>query len=175
MPFIYMKVKIQCVIEYLLWQCSELAHCSLSSKKKKENIRKKKNCANSSSQYLWLSHNLISCKDVYNYIYRSDQSLGGDYWLYICYDMFITLQESGGGAVQGELSALSIVFDVFTAAPDNSLCFQMFSSRSSSLKLFISLVYLPLLLIQQNLGVSMEWHKYTGPGQYSVYFQSAKS
>ena len=89
--------------------------------------------------------------------------------------MFITLQESGGGAVQGELSAPPIVFDVFTAAPDNSLCFQMFSSRSSSLKLFISLVYLPLLLIQQNLGVSMEWHKYTGPGQYSVYFQSAKS
>ena len=85
--------------------------------------------------------------------------------LWYCYDMFITLQESGGGAVQGELSALSIVFDVFTAAPDNSLCFQMFSSRSSSLKLFISLVYLPLLLIQQNLGVSMEWHKYTGPGQ----------
>ena len=107
-------------------------------KKKKENIRKKKNCANYSSQYLWLSHNLISCKDVYNYIYRSHQSLGGDC---ICYDISITLQESGGGAgwCRGELSARSNRVWCFTAAPDNSLCFQMFSSRSSSLKLLACL------------------------------------
>ena len=174
---------------YLLWQCHFL-HKGKNSlrywrsfmtvgrptahwapKKKKENIRKKKNCANYSSQYLWLSHNLISCKDVYNYIYRSHKSLGGDYIT----DISITLQESGGGAgwCRGELSAPSNRVWCFTAAPDNSLCFQMFFSRSSSLKLFISLVYFPLLLIQQNLGVSMERHKYTG--QCSVYFESAKS
>ena len=146
-------------------------------KRKKENIRKKKNCANYSSQYLWLSHNLISCEDVYNYIYRSHKSLGGDYiTVYLLWYLHYPAGEwRWSGVLQGRAVSTSNRVWCFTAAPDNSLCFQMFFSRSSSLKLFISLVYLPLLLIQQNLGVSFEWHKYTGPGQCSVYFQSAKS
>ena len=63
--------------------------------------------------------------------------------LYICYDISITRQESGGGAgcCRGAVRAVSTSNRVwcFTAAPDNSLCFQMFSSRSSSLKLLACL------------------------------------
>ena len=144
---------------YLLWQCHFL-HKGKNSlrywrsfmtvgrptahwapKKKKENIRKKKNCANYSSQYLWLSHNLISCKDVYNYIYRSHQSLGGDYiTVYLLWYLHYPAGEwRWCGVVQGRAVSTSNRVWCFTAAPDNSLCFQMFSSRSSSLKLLACL------------------------------------
>ena len=174
-PFFSIKVKNQCVIEDLLWQWVGPLLIEPQKEKKKIFGRRKIVPIIHPNICDWVitSSHVKMCTITFIEV--------TSHWVgtrdCILFAMISPLPGRRVSVVRGgageSCQHAAIVFDVLPQLLIIVCVFRCFPLVHQVWN--CSLVYLPLLLIQQNLGVSIEWHKYTGPGQCSVYFQSAKS